>query len=285
MANVQALHQRIHIIEDTAKICKAMEMVATVKMTRAQDQAVAGRPYVEKISQVIADLAVQERVSGRRYPLSEKRAVRKIAVVHISTDRGLCGGLNDKLNHLVADFILRQTVPVSIIAVGRKGKAFMLRSGQDVHAEFAAIGDRPSLSETLPISRLVIDDYSNADVDLVYLAYPRFLTTTVQWPTMEMLLPVEQPGVQAERGGGYIWEPDAVAVLNQLLPRYVEMRIYHAILELIASEQSARMVAMRNAGDNARDIIQDLTLTMNKTRQETITKEICDITSGSEVLS
>jgi F-type H+-transporting ATPase subunit gamma len=262
-----------------------MEMIATAKMRRAQDQAVVGRPYAERISQVVADLAIQPQINGEAHPLLQKREVKKIAVVHIATDRGLCGGLNANLNRLVANFILEQTVPVTLITVGRKGRTFMLRNGQDIRAEFTGISDRPTLLETLPISRVVIDDYTNGGVDLVYVAYPRFVTTMVQQPTIEVLLPVEPAVVPPMQRVEYIYEPAPGAVLDQLLPRFVEMQVYHAILELVASEQSARMVAMRNASDNAKELIEDLILTLNKVRQETITKEICDITGGAEALA
>jgi F-type H+-transporting ATPase subunit gamma len=254
-------------------------------MKRTQEQALAGRPYSEKINQVIADLAIRPRVEGQHYPLLEKRETKKIAIVYIATDRGLCGGLNANLSRLVARFILEQTVPVTLVTVGRKGRAFARRSGLDIRAEFSGISDRPTILETLAISQVVIDDYSSGYVDLVYLAYPHFVTTMLQQPTMEVLLPVKPPEMPPTQRGEYIWEPDPAVVLNQLLPRYVEMQVYHAILELIASEQSARMVAMRNASDNAKDVIEDLILTLNKVRQETITKEICDISGGAEALA
>jgi ATP synthase F1 subcomplex gamma subunit len=259
-----------------------MEMIATAKMRRTQEQALAGRPYSEQISQVIADLAILPRIGDEHYPLLERREVKRIAIVYITTDRGLCGGLNANLNRLVAKFILEQSAPVTIIAVGRKGRAFARRSGLNIRAEFSGISDRPTMLETLPISRVVIDDYSNGEVDQVYLAYPRFVTTMLQHPTLEAVLPVEPPEVPPSQKLEYIWEPDPGAVLNQLLPRYMEMQVYHAILELIASEQAARMVAMRNASGNAKEVIEDLILTLNKVRQETITKEICDISGGAE---
>jgi len=155
----------------------------------------------------------------------------------------------------------------------------MLRTGQDVRAEFIGVGDRPTLLDTLPISRIVIDDYTGRLVDRVYLAYPRFVTTMVQRPVMEQLLPIE-PEAAEWVSVEYIYEPSSRVVLGDLLPRFVEMQVYHAILESIASEQSARMVAMRNATDNANDLIQDLTLMYNKARQEMITKELLDITGG-----
>ncbi len=285
MATTQILRRRIRSIEGTAKICRAMEMVATARMRRAQDQATAGRPYADKISQVIADLAVQSQVERGVHPLLQKREVKRIAIVHITTDRGLCGGLNANMNRLVAGFVLEQSVPVTIVTVGRKGRAFMLRVGQNIRAEFTGIGDRPTLRETLPISRVIIDDYSNNEVDQVYLAYPRFVSTMVQRPAMEILLPIEPITFPRGQTAEYIYEPKASIVLNELLPRYVEMKVYHAILELVASEQSARMVAMRNASDNAKELLEDLTLALNKVRQETITKEICDISGGAEALA
>ena len=284
MASTQILRRRIRSIEGTAKICRAMEMVATAKMRRAQEQAVAGRPYSEKISRVIADLATQARVAEAIHPLLQRREVNRIAIVHITTDRGLCGGLNANMNRLVAGYTLEQGLPITLVTVGRKGRSFMVRAGQSIRAEFTGISDRPSLLETIPISRIVIEDYCNGEVDLVYLAYPRFVTTVVQRPTMEVLLPIEPAELASGQAVEYIYEPRPAMVLDELLPRYVEMKVYHAILELVASEQSARMVAMRNASDNARELIEDLTLTLNKVRQETITKEICDISGGAEAL-
>jgi F-type H+-transporting ATPase subunit gamma len=262
-----------------------MEMIATAKMRRAQEQAIAGRPYAEEISKVVSDLAVEAQASGKVHPLLQKREVQKVAIVHMTTDRGLCGGLNANQNRLVASFILEQTVPVTLVTTGRKGRTFARSAQRDLRAEFMGISDRPSLLETLPISRVVIDDYSNGGVDLVYLAYPRFITTMIQRPAMEVLLPIEPAVLPRVQVAEYIYEPDPSAVLGELLPRYVEMKVYHAILELVASEQSARMVAMRNASDNAKELIEDLTLALHKVRQEIITKEICDISGGAEALA
>ena len=285
MASIQVLRRRIRSIQGTTKIVRAMEMVATAKMRRTQQQALAGRPYTEKIRQVIADIAIEPGVSGKTLPLLEKREVKKIAVIHIGTDRGLCGGLNTNLNRLLAEFILKQTVPVTVLTIGRKARAFARIAKLDVRAEFSGISDRATMLETMPISRVVIDDYSNGEVDLVYLAYPRFISTVVQKPTIEALLPIEPATLPPGQIAEYIYEPGPLTVLNELLPRFVEMEIYHAVLELIASEQSARMVAMRNAGDNAEDLTKDLSLSLNKARQEMITKEICDISGGAEALT
>jgi len=285
MASIQVLRRRIRSIQGTTKIVRAMEMVATAKMRRTQQQALAGRPYTEKIRQVIANIAIEPGIKGRILPLLEKREVKKIAIIHIGTDRGLCGGLNTNLNRLMAEFILQQKVPVKVITVGRKARAFARIAKLDVRAEFTGISDRATMQETMPISRVVMDDYSNGEADLVYLAYPRFISTVVQKPTIQTLLPIEPAELPPGQAAEYIYEPDPFSVLNELLPRFVEMEIYHAVLELIASEQSARMVAMRNAGDNAEDLIKDLSLSLNKARQEMITKEICDISGGAEALT
>jgi len=261
-----------------------MEMIATAKMRRAQEQALAGRPYSDKITQVIADLAAESTGDNAAHPLLEKRKINKIAIVHITSDRGLCGGLNANMNRLTARFILEQKVPVTLVAVGRKGRDFMYRQQREVRAEFIKINDRPTLLETLPISRIIIDDYSTGYIDQVYLAYTRFVTTMVQNPILEPLLPIEPAPIPKTETKEFIYEPDPAFVLNELLPRFVEMRVYHAILEAIASEQSARMVAMRSATDNANDVMEELTLILNKARQEMITTELLDITGGVESL-
>ena len=285
MASIQILRRRIRSIQGTTKIVRAMEMVATAKMRRTQQRALAGRPYTEKIRQVIADLAIDPLLGGKILPLLQKREVKKIALVHIGTDRGLCGGLNTNLNRVVSEFILQQKVPVTVLTVGRKARAFARIAKLDVRAEFSGIGDRATMLDTMPISRVVIDDYSKGEVDLVYLAYPDFISTMVQKPTIQALLPIEPGKLPPGQVAEYIYEPDPFSVLNELLPRFVEMEVYHSVLELIASEQSARMVAMRNAGDNAEDLIKDLKLSLNKVRQEMITKEICDISGGAEALT
>ena len=280
MADIRLIRRRIRGVQSIAKITRAMEMIATSKMRRAQEAGLAGRPYDEKIQQVIADLAAIQSGSAP-HPLLQRREVSKIGVVHITPDRGLCGGLNASVNRRTAGFILEQSVPVTLVTVGRKGIDFMRRYGRDVRAEFSRLGDRPELLDTLPISRVVIDDYTNGFVDMVYLVYARFVSTMVQRTELEQILPVEPAVLPAMQNVEYIYEPSSDAVLGELLPRFVEMQVYHAILESIASEQSSRMVAMRNATDNANEIIEDLTLLYNKARQESITKELLDITGGA----
>lgn len=176
-------------------------------------------------------------------------------------------------------------MPATFICVGRKGLDYMLRQGRDVRAEFTWLGDQPGLLDTLPISRIIIDDYTNGVIDAAYLSYAQFASTMVQRPVVQPLLPVEPAEIPQEQNVDYIYEPSPDVVLAGLLPRFVEMQVYHAILEAIASEQSARMVAMRNATENGKELIDDLTLMYNKARQESITKELLDITGGVAALS
>ncbi len=284
MANIRLIRRRIKGIQNTAKITKAMEMIAASKMRRAQERGLAGRPYSEKITQVLAALAALPMEERALHPLLQRRPVAKISVVHITPDRGLAGGLVSNINRKTASFILEGSVPVNIIAIGRKGLDFLRRTGQNIIAEFTGLGDRPSLIDTLPISHIIIDDFSSAAVDEVYLAYTQFVNTMVQKPVMEKILPVEPAPIPAPENVDYIYEPGPDKVLGGLLPRFVEMQVYHHILEAIASEQSARMVAMRNATESAIELIDDLTLAYNKARQEMITRELLDITGGAVAL-
>jgi len=283
MANIRLIQRRIRSIKNTAKITKAMEMIATSKMKRAQDRVISGRPYAEKMRQVLADLAATQP-EGTVHPLMQRRDVNRIAIIHVTADRGLCGGLNANVNRNTGSFILEQTAPSVLITVGRKGRDFMTRNGRELRAEFTAIPDRPTLFDTLPISHIVIDDYTQGYVDMVYLAFNRFVTTMTQQPVMQQLLPIETIEAKQTREIDYIYEPNSQIVMAELLPRYIEMQVYHSILEAIASEQSARMVAMRSATENANELIDDLTLMYNKARQEMITKELLDIVGGVEAL-
>jgi len=284
MANIRLIRRRIKGVQSISKITRAMEMIATSKMRRAQERGLAGRPYAEKIRQVISDLAaIHEDVAP--HPLLQSRPISRIAVVHITPDRGLCGGLNANVNRSLASFITRQEVPVTMTGVGRKGLDFIHRTGRDLRADFTGLGDQPSLIDTLPISHIIIDDYTNGLIDAAYLSYTRFLSTLTQKPVIERILPVEPAVIPRGKNVEYIYEPDGPGVLAGLLPRFVEMQVYHAVLESIASEQSARMVAMRNATDSARDLVDELTLAYNKARQESITKELLDITGGVAALS
>ncbi len=287
VATLRQIRRRIRSIQSTAKITRAMELVAASKMRRAQMNALAGRPYAEKMRWVLADLAetVPLMDPETRHPLLQRREETKaIEMVLITPDRGLCGGLPTLLNRRAAQFILEQGVPVRVVAVGRKGRDFMRRTGQEVVAEFIGIGDNPGYEDIRPIARVTMEDFIAGRADEVYLVYAHFVNTVVQRPEVFKLLPVEPPAEAATWGVDYIYEPDRAGVLAELLPRYVERQVYGAILEAIASEQSARMVAMRNATENANELMRDLTLAYNKARQESITGELLDITGGVEAL-
>lgn len=272
-------------VQNTGKVTNAMSLIAASKMRRAQTAVLQGRPYAEKIQAVITNLAAQPgEEEAAVHPLLQVRPLQRVGVLAITPDRGLCGGLHSNLNRRVAQFILGQSVPVRLIVAGRKGRDFMLRYGQDVKAVFTDLGDRPTLADTTAISRLVMEAYTGGEMDEVYLAYTRFVSTMTQQPVVERWLPVTPAQLAASERVGYIYEPDSLAVLGALLPRFVEMQVYHALLESIASEQSARMVAMRNATDNAKSLVEDLTLVMNKLRQDSITNELLDLVGGQVAL-
>ncbi|MCR4394511.1 MAG: ATP synthase F1 subunit gamma [Dehalococcoidales bacterium] len=285
MANTRLIRRRIKGIQNTAKITRAMEMVASSKMRKAQERGLAGRPYTEKIEQVIADLAALPHPEEELHALLQRRPVKKIAIIHITPDRGLTGGLDANLNRKTASFILQQSVPVALVLVGRRGIEYMRRYGREIRAEFSKLGDNPGLLDTLPISRIIIEDYTNGLIDMAYIAYAQFVNTLKQTPVIRQILPVIPAQIPKAENVDYIFEPDHHAVLDLLLPRFVESEVYHAILESIASEQSARMVAMRNATESANELIQSLTLAYYKARQESITAELLDIVGGASAIS
>ena len=259
-------------------------MIAASKMRRAQEMALRGRPYAERMRSLLADLAAQPQDEEALNPLLRRREPNNVSLILITPDRGLTGGLHSKINRTAGQFIIEQAGETRVVAVGKKGRDFMVRTGQNVQAVFSDLGDRPTVLDTTPVARIVIDDYAAERVDAVYLVYADFVSTTVQTPVVEPLLPVTPAELRAEQSVGYIFEPNAASVLSELLPRFVEMQLYHAVLESIASEQSARMVAMRNATDNATEMVEDLTLVMNKARQENITRELLDIVGGASAV-
>ena len=286
MANIRTIRRRIRSVQNTAKVTRAMQMVAASKMRRAQEQVLAARPYSQKIRQVLGGLAGQ-RLEGDEplHPLLERRPVSRSLVVHFTPDRGLCGGLPANMNRRTAQFIMETEARVSVVTVGKKGRDFMVRAGQDVIGVFTDLADRATLADTLPIALMMQTLYANAEVDQVFLAYPWFVNTITQQPMVLQVLPVEpeelaSPGISS----GHLYEPDEPQLFAALLPRFLEMQVYHAMLESIASEQSARMVAMRNATDAAEDMVSDLTLEMNKVRQESITRELLDLVGGVAAL-
>ncbi|KPK48227.1 MAG: ATP F0F1 synthase subunit gamma [Dehalococcoidia bacterium SM23_28_2] len=286
MATLRQIRRRIRTVENTAKITKAMELVAASKMRRAQTRALAGRPYAEKMRSVLASLAETLPLQDPEaiHPLMRRRQVQSIDIILITPDRGLCGGLPANLNRHTASFIVERQLPARLICIGRKGRDFFRRSGAEIVAEFIGLGDYPGYEDVRPAARVAMDDYTYGLADEVYLSYALFVNTMVQRPQIFKLLPVEPPAEVATWEVDYIYEPSRESIMAELLPRYVERQLYEALLEALASEQSARMVAMRSATDNANDMIRELTLTYNKARQESITKELLELTGGAEIL-
>ena len=285
MPSVRDMRRRIHSVQNTGKVTNAMSLIAASKMRRAQQAVTQGRPFAEKIQEIITHLAAQPGDDeGTVHPLLQVRPVQRVGILVISPDRGLCGGMHANLNRVVGQFMLEQTVPITAIVAGRKSRDFMVRSGQEVKAVFTELPDRPVLADTIAISHLVIDSYSEGEVDEVHLAFTRFASTLSQIPVIEKLLPVAPASLTGSERVGYIYEPDILAVLGSLLPRYVEMEVFHALLESNASEQSSRMVAMRNATENANELMNDMTLVMNRIRQDGITNELLDLIGGQMAL-
>lgn len=295
MATIREIRRRIRSVKNTAKITKAMELVAASRMRRAQEMVLASRPYASLMRELIGNLAIQTaRDSESVHPLLARREEGPMGLLLITSDRGLCGGFNANILRRAVLFMLEKREPTGIIAVGRKGRDFAVRSGYDLRAEFTGLGDQPSFLNTLPISRGIIDDYTNGVFKEVWLVYSDFVSTTIQRPSARRLLPVETSLTARETGlaearirnfSGYLYEPDPLSVLGVLLPRYVEVQVYQAILESIASEHSARMVAMRNATDNANELVDSLTLTLNAVRQAGITRELIDIATSARALA
>ncbi len=283
-ANTRLIRRRIRSVKNTAQITKAMEMVAASKMRRAQSMVLASRPYSQKMEELISNLAAAVGTSEAPHPLLDRREARNIGMLFITADRGLCGSLNSNVIRAAGNLILEQKVPVKIVASGRKGRDFMIRRSQNVIAEFIQLSDRPALADTTPMSHILIDEYSSGSIDEAFLVYSQFVSTLIQRPVVKRLLPVE-PAQLTGASAEYIYEPNADAVLNYLLPRYVEVQVYQAFLESIASEQSARMVAMRGATENAKELIGDLTLSYNRARQAGITTEFTEIAAGAEALA
>lgn len=291
MANTREIRRRIRSVENTAKITNAIQLVAASKMRRAQDRALQARPYAEKMRAVLGQLSTVAGDPDASHPLLERREINETAVILITPDRGLCGGLIANLERHTGEIVLGPSATgageLSMIPVGRKGADYFRRFGVNFRATFQDIGDYPGLAETQPISRIAIDDYVAGRVDQVILVYASFINTVTQEPISVPILPVEPPAsddADASQETQYIFEPSPQDVLAHLLPRYVDLLVYQAVLEAAASEQSARMVAMRNATDAANDMIDDLTLVYNKARQEQITSELLDITGGVEAL-
>ncbi len=286
MANTREIRRRIRSVENTAKITNALQLVAASKMRRAQDRALRARPYAEKMREVLGHLSGVIGETEASHPLLERRPVQETTVIFVTPDRGLCGGLIANLERHVGEIVLGPETggDVSMVPVGRKGSDYFRRFGVNYRAQFQELGDYPGLAETQPISRIAIEEYTAGRVDQVLLVYAAFVNTVTQTPVTIPLLPIEHAEGGQTSESVYIFEPSPQEVLAELLPRYVHLLVYQAILEAAASEQSARMVAMRNATDAANEMIDDLTLVYNKARQEQITSELLDITGGVEAM-
>ena len=282
MPNLRQIRRRIRTVQNTGKITRAMEMVAAVKMRHAQGAVLAARPYSEKMAGLLSNLAGMPQ-DDEPHALLQSRPIERVTLVHITPDRGLCGALPGSLNRQAGSFILEEgsETPVSVVTVGRKGREFMVRYQRDVQAVFDGIGDRPALEDIAPMARLIMDSFVSGGTDAAFISYGHYVNTLVQRPQLQQILPVVPAELTSDQAVGYIYEPVTYTVLEALLPRYVEMQLYHALLEGIASEQSARMVAMKNATDNAEELVKDLTLEGNKVRQEAITNELLDIIGGA----
>jgi len=311
VASARDIRRRIRSVRNIQQITRAMQRVAFSRLRIAQERTLRSRPYAEAMRDVLRTLPA---VSGSdRDVLQEQRTVQNILVVHITPDRGLCGSLPGNINRRLARFILDQQAPVSVVAVGRKGRDFVLRTGRHMVADFSGLGDTPRAEDAVGIARAAITEFREGRVDAVYLTYTRLISTLRQEPTLVPLLPVaparqdvtsgsadappslsrgwageEVPASRSDGGPGgrgpralYEFEPEPAVVLSSLMPRYVEMQIFQALLESKASEQSARMVAMQNATDNARDLVASYTLSLNKARQAGITRELAEIVGGA----
>src|SRR6187431_1665517 len=293
MPSLKDIRGRIGSVRNIAQITRAMEMVAASRMKRAQDAIIAARPYSDELRDALSRVAavVDEEID----PLLARRPARRVAVIMITTDRGLAGSLNANAIRTslrwVQDRIASRNgdgpVEIEAITIGRKGRDGLRRAGVPIAAHFNQLGDRPAFTDVTPIARLVTQDFLEEKYDEIHVAFSTFISTLTQRPEITQLLPIQQPEQaegQAAANDEYLFEPSPEAVLSRLLPHFVAIDLYRAVLENQASEQSARMIAMRNSTDNAHELIEDLTLVYNKTRQATITREMIEIASGAEAL-
>ncbi len=288
MTQAREISTKIRSVQGTRKITRAMEMVAASKMRKAQDRMFAARPYAEKIREVIGHLAKSHPEFHHLF--LEKREVKRVGFIIVSTDRGLCGSLNTNLFKLALNSILewqKKGADVRLCLLGQKAEAFFRRIKGEVSALTTHLGDKPAVKDLYGIVKVMFDAYAQKELDLLYIVHNEFINTMRQQPLMRQVLPIEpeERTTQLDYYWDYIYEPDAKEVLSLLLRRYVESQVYQAVVENIASEQSARMVAMKNASDNAKQLIDDLKLAYNKARQAAITKELADIIGGAEALN
>lgn len=284
MPSLKDIRDRIRSVSNTAKITSAMQLIAASRMQRAQQMVRNGRPYADQMREVLSHLTMRLTEDDETLdPLLQRRPNNRELLVLITPDRGLAGALVGNILRLAAQEFTSSDVPIDTVGIGRKGERFVARTGQSLIATFS-VGDRPALADTLDIASFVIDRYRDGDADTVKMIYAQFVNTAVQKPINQQLLPIETEVAGSDDGPmmylDYIYEPSPVEVLAEIAPRYIETQIYHAILEAQASEHSARMIAMQNATDNANELIDELTLDLNKARQESITGELLDIVGG-----
>jgi F-type H+-transporting ATPase subunit gamma len=281
VASQREIRRRIAAVKNIKQITRAMQFVAASKLKRAQDATLSARPYSQKIDELLADLAAV--IGPDEHPLLARREEGRRLIVLITSDRGLAGPFNTNTIRFAAQEITQHSGDLAVVTVGRKGRDAMRRSRVPMEAHFEGFGDRPTFADVLPLARLITDDYLANKYARVDVIFSQFVSTLTQRPALDRLLPIE-PAEDTEGipGNQFIFEPNPAAVLEQLLPRYVATRLFQAVLESKASEESSRMVAMRNATDNADDLIQDYTLAYNKVRQANITREMIEISSGAQ---
>jgi F-type H+-transporting ATPase subunit gamma len=287
MPQAREIRSKIGSVQNTRKITRAMEMVAASKMRKAQERMQAARPYAEKIRAVIGHLAKSHPEYHHIY--LAQRPLKRVGYIIVSTDRGLCGSLNTNLFKLALKSILeqeKQGIEVELCLLGQKAESFFKRVGGKITATATQLGDKPAAKDLIGIVKVMFDAYAAQKIDALYMVSTEFINTMRQKPILREVLPI-QPSADTSRVDyywDYIYEPDAQTVLTLLLNRYVEALVYQAVVENIASEQSARMVAMKNASDNAGSLINDLKLAYNKARQSAITRELADIIGGAEAI-
>ena len=286
MASGKEIRGKIKSVENTKKITKAMEMVAASKMRKAQDRMRAARPYSDKIRNIAANLS-QANPEYTHPFLVKSDASKTVGFIIVTTDKGLCGGMNTNSLRIVTTKLREleaQGMKVETVAIGNKGLGFLNRIGARVVSHAVQIGDTPHLDKLIGPVKVMLDAYQEGKLDAVYVVYTKFINTMKQEPMMEQLLPLAADKLTADTDSlawDYIYEPDAQTVIDELLVRYVEALIFQAVAENLASEQSARMVAMKSASDNAGSVIGELKLVYNKTRQAAITKELSEIVAGA----
>jgi F-type H+-transporting ATPase subunit gamma len=283
MAGAKEIRTKIKSIKNTQKITKAMEMVAASKMRKAQDRMNATRPYAEKMRTVIGHLALSH--PEYKHPFMIEREVKRVGYIVVSSDRGLCGGLNVNLFKKTVNDMLgfhEKNVEIDVVAIGRKGVDFFKRRGANMVAQTTQLGDTPHINELIGTVKVMLDAYNEGKIDALYLVNNEFVNTMTQTPEVQQILPISgKPDEELKHHWDYIYEPDSKEILDALLMRFVESQVYQGVVENIACEMSARMIAMKSASDNAGDIIKDLETVYNKARQAAITQEISEIVGGA----